>query len=181
MAEGRVVGIFVGPEATGAPASVQEVCAELGRGLEGDRYWLGRGTFWKPQPDHEVTLIETEALEAFAAATGTKFEPREARRNIATRGVRLNELVNRRFRMGEATLVGIRLCEPCGHLERLTGQTLRPGLTGRGGLRAGIVAGGLLRVGDAIEVEDEPEPEAVGVAESACELEMAAEGHRSVR
>jgi hypothetical protein len=170
MSEGRVVGIFVVAEATAPLASVSEVRAEPGRGLQGDRYWLGQGTFWKREPDYEVTLIESEALEALAAETGTKVEPREARRNLATRGVRLNDLVNRCFRVGEATLVGIRLCEPCGHLERLTGQTLRPALLGRGGLRAGIVTGGLIRVGDAIEVESEPET--VAVSDSRCEREM---------
>ena len=173
MGEGRVVGIFVVAEATAPLASVSEVRAEPGRGLEGDRYWLGQGTFWKQQPDYEVTLIETEAIEALAAETGVSLQPRDARRNLATRGVRLNDLVNRVFRVGEATLVGIRLCEPCGHLERLTGQTLRPGLVGRGGLRAGIVTGGLIRVGDAIEVEQEPQSEAVSVGDSACELETA--------
>src|SRR5215472_738833 len=149
MAEGRVVGIFVGAEATAPLASVPAVRAEAGRGLEGDRYWQRKGTFWKPQPDFEVTLIESEAVEAFTAEAGITLEPRESRRNIATRGIRLNDLVNRVFRVGEATLMGIRLCEPCGHLERLTSQTLRPGLMGRGGLRAGIVTGGLIRLGDA--------------------------------
>ena len=157
MGEGHVVGIFLAAEAQAPLASVPQVCAEPGRGLEGDRYWLGQGTFWKRQPDHEVTLIETEALEALATETGITLKPGDSRRNIATRGVRLNDLVNRVFRLGEATLMGIRLCEPCGHLERLTGQTLRPGLVGRGGLRAGILTGGMIRVGDAIEVEPDPE------------------------
>jgi MOSC domain-containing protein YiiM len=173
MDEGRVAGIFVGGEAQAPLASVHEIRAEPGRGLQGDRYWLGQGTFWKPRPDHEVTLIETEALEALAAETGITVEPREARRNLATRGMRLNALVNRVFRVGEATLIGIRLCEPCGHLDRLTKQTLRPALAGRGGLRAGILAGGLIRVGDAIEVADEPQQEAAAVSESACEMGMA--------
>jgi MOSC domain-containing protein YiiM len=175
MGEGRVVGIFIGPVAQAPLASVPEVRAEQGRGLEGDRYWSGQGTFWKREPDREVTLIETEALEALAAETGVTLEPSESRRNLATRGVRLNALVNRCFRVGEATLVGIRLCEPCGHLERLTGQTLRPGLVGRGGLRAGIAAGGVIRVGDPIEVEREPEPESVALSDAGCELEMAGE------
>lgn len=157
MAEGCVVGIFVGEEAQAPLASVPEVRAEPGRGLKGDRYWLGQGTFWKQQPDYEVTLIEAEALEAFTAETGITLEAREVRRNIATRGVRLNALVNRYFRVGDAMLMGIRLCEPCGHLERLTGRTLRPGLVGRGGLRAGIVTGGVIRVGDSIGVERDPE------------------------
>ena len=161
MREGHVVGIFVGAEAQAPLASVPEVRAEAGRGLEGDRYWLGQGTFWKQQPDYEVTLIETEAIEALAAETGIRIEPRLARRNIATLGVRLNDLVNRVFRVGEAVLMGIRLCEPCGHLERLTGQILRPGLVGRGGLRAGIVTGGVIRVDDAIEIEVEHDPGAL--------------------
>ena len=154
MADGRVAGIFVGPEARAPLGSVPEVRAEAGRGLEGDRYWAGQGTFWKPQPDFEVTLIESESLDALAEA-GVEIAPREARRNLATQGVRLNELVGRQFQVGEVTLLGIRLCEPCGHLERLTGRQLRPLLAGRGGLRAGIVTGGVIRVGDAIRCNDE--------------------------
>jgi MOSC domain-containing protein YiiM len=150
MREGRLVGIFVGPEAKVALTAAREVRAEAGRGLEGDRYWSRQGTFWKPKSDFEVTLIEIESLETLAAETGVVLEPRDARRNLATRGVRLNELVNREFQVGEVTLVGIRLCEPCGHLERLTGQKLKPFLEGRGGLRAGIVSSGMIRLGDPI-------------------------------
>jgi len=165
---GIVAGIFVGREAREPLTSVAQVRAEAGRGLEGDRYWSGQGTFWKPKPDHEVTLIETESLEALAAEAGVRLDPRDARRNLATRGVRLNDLVGRRFRVGEATLMGIRLCEPCAHLERLTGRTLRPALEGHGGLRAGIVTGGMIRVGDAISVEAEsPAPETAMAGESA--------------
>ncbi|HUI40433.1 MAG TPA: MOSC domain-containing protein [Terriglobia bacterium] len=153
MAEGWVMGVYIGTEARAPLASVTEVRAEAGRGLEGDRYWSGKGTFWKPLSDREVTLIETEVLEALAANTGITLEPRDARRNLATRGVRLNALVNRRFRVGEALLLGIRLCEPCGHLEELTGQSLRPHLFGCGGLRAAIQSSGLIRVGDTISVE----------------------------
>lgn len=83
------------------------------------------------------------------------LEPADTRRNLVTRGVRLNELVGRRFRVGEVTLKGVRLCETCGHLEQLAGTKLRPFLAGRAGLRAGIVIGGVIRVGDAIQVEPE--------------------------
>lgn len=157
MAQGRVEGIFIGAQAAATLDSVPEVRAERGRGLAGDRYWSGQGTFWKPLADREVTLIETESLEELASGGGIMLEPREARRNIATRGVQLNDLVNRRFRVGEATLLGIRLCEPCGHLERLTGKTLRPALSGRGGLRAAILEGGVIRIGDSIEAEQDAE------------------------
>jgi len=150
MSEGCLVGIFIGDRAQEPLIPVSEVRAEAGRGLEGDRYWSRQGTFWKPMSDFEVTLVEIESLEALAAATGIRLEARDARRNLATRGVRLNDLVNRQFTVGEVTLAGIRLCEPCAHLERLTGLQLRPFLAGRGGLRAGIVSGGIIRVGDLI-------------------------------
>lgn len=156
MTDGRLVGIFVASQAKAPLTAVAQVRAEAGRGLEGDRYFARQGTFWKPQPDFEVTLIEVESLEAFRVETGVHLEPREARRNLATRGVRLNDLLGRRFRVGEVILTGIRLCEPCGHLERLTGRKLIPFLQGRGGLRAGIVSGGLIRAGDSIvETGDE--------------------------
>lgn len=157
MAQGRVEGIFIAAAAAATLDSVPEVCAEQGRGLIGDRYWSGQGTFWKPLTDREVTLIEMESLEALAMEAGIPLEAREARRNIATRGVRLNDLMGRRFRIGDATLLGIRPCEPCGHLERLTGKTLRPAMGGRGGLRAAIVASGAIRVGDSIQAEQEAE------------------------
>ena len=157
VTEGRVEGIFIGASAAAPLEPVREVRAEQGRGLVGDRYWSRQGTFWKPLGDREVTLIEMESLEALAAEAGINLPPRDARRNVATRGVRLNDLVDRRFRAGDAILLGIRLCEPCGHLERLTGQTLRPALNGRGGLRAAILVSGAIRVGDRIETTGELE------------------------
>jgi MOSC domain-containing protein YiiM len=162
MAQGRVFGVFVGPQARAPLAAVREVRAEPGRGLEGDRYWARQGTFWKPIPDREVTLIEVEVLEALGRESGVELEPRDARRNIATRGVRLNDLVGRRFRVGEVVLEGIRLCEPCSHLESLTGRKLRPLLNGHGGLRARIIAGGVIHVGDSIEAEAQLETAARG-------------------
>jgi len=168
VTEGRVEGIFVGTSAAAPLDAVREARAEQGRGLVGDRYWSGQGTFWKPLGDREVTLIEMESLEALGAAAGIVLEARDARRNIATRGIRLNDLVNRRFRVGDAILLGIRLCEPCGHLERLTGQTLRPALNGRGGLRAAIMGSGAIRVGDGIETTGELEtPESLSALQTA--------------
>ena len=84
-----------------------------------------------------ITLIEAEALEALEREHGVRLEPHESRRNIVTRGVALNELVGREFRVGEVVLRGLMLCEPCRHLEKLTGKQLIRGLVHRGGLRAG--------------------------------------------
>ena len=132
--------------------SVESVHAIAGRGLEGDRYFLGSGTYSrKKSADREVTLIETEAIEAIERDHGLPFEPGESRRNVATRDVALNHLVGRSFRVGQTTLQGIRLCEPCSYLEKATGKGVIAGLKHRGGLRAQIIADGEIRVGDAIQ------------------------------
>jgi MOSC domain-containing protein YiiM len=156
--EGRLISIYVAAQAKLPLRAVPEVRAEPGRGLEGDRYWARQGTLWKPEPDREITLIESESLVALAQEAAVVLEPADARRNLVTRGVRLNELVGRRFRVGEVSLRGMQLCEPCGHLERLAGAKLRPLLAGRAGLRAAILIGGVIRVGDSIEVMPESDP-----------------------
>ena len=131
---------------------VDSIRAVAGRGVEGDRYFLRPGTYsQKDGPDREITLIETEALEALARDYELTLDASESRRNVATRDVALNHLVGRTFRVGEATIRGLRLCEPCGHMERLCGKPVRPGLVHRGGLRAEILSDGVIRIGDPIE------------------------------
>ncbi|MCI0409312.1 MAG: MOSC domain-containing protein [Acidobacteria bacterium] len=132
-------------------ASVNEVHAVPGKGLEGDRYFTQTGTYSKkPRPDREVTLIEIEAIEALAREYKIALEPGAARRNIVTRGVPLNHLVGQEFRVGDVTLRGLRLCEPCAHLERLSHAGVREALIHRGGLRAQILTDGTIRVRDSI-------------------------------
>lgn len=152
MWKGEVASIHITPEAEGRMKSVQEVRAVPGKGLEGDRYFKQTGSFSnKAGVDREVTLIEGEAIEALKRDYGVEMNPGDARRNIVTRGVALNHLVNREFRVGKVTLRGIRLCEPCGHLQELSHEKVVPGLIHRGGLRAQILTGGVIRVGDAIQ------------------------------
>jgi MOSC domain-containing protein YiiM len=132
---------------------VDSVRAVAGRGLEGDRYFLRTGTYSrKDGADREITLIESEALDALLRDYGLTIDASETRRNVATRDVALNHLVGRTFRVGEATVRGLRLCEPCGHMERLCGKRVRPGLVHRGGLRAQILTDGVIRLGDPIEI-----------------------------
>nr|BAL54861.1 MOSC domain-containing protein [uncultured Acetothermia bacterium]BAL57945.1 MOSC domain-containing protein [uncultured Acetothermia bacterium]BAL58559.1 MOSC domain containing protein [Candidatus Acetothermum autotrophicum] len=156
MKDGRVVSLHMTDQAAEPMKSVNEVRAVAGRGLEGDRYFLKTGTYSsKHGPDREVTLIEIEAIEALARDYGVKLRAGDARRNIVTRGVALNHLVGKEFRLGEAVLRGIRLCEPCQHLVRLTGQEkVLAGLVHRGGLRAQIVRDGIIHVGDAVTILD---------------------------
>jgi len=133
--------------------AVDEVRALPGRGLEGDRYFLRTGTYsGKDGADREVTLIETEAIDALLRDYSVTLEAGETRRNVATRGVPLNHLVGRVFRVGSTTARGLRLCEPCSHMEKLAGKRIRPGLVHRGGLRAQILTEGWIRVGDEVNV-----------------------------
>lgn len=152
--EAKVVGIHIASKAEAPMSAVERVIAVAGRGLEGDRYFDGEGTFSKnPKGDREVTLIEIEAIEALRDA-GVEIEPGEARRNLVTRGVALNHLVGATFEVGPVTMRGIRLCEPCSHLEGLTKPGVREGLIHRGGLRAAILTDGEISADDAIKVLD---------------------------
>jgi MOSC domain-containing protein YiiM len=153
MFQGQLVSIYIAEQKCADLRSVEEVRAVPGQGLEGDRYGLQQGTFTKKpnSPDREVTLIEQEALEALAHECAITLEPGQARRNLVTRGVPLNHLVGQDFRVGEVLLRGLRLCEPCGHLDSLTVAGVKQGLCHRGGLRAQILHGGTLHRGDAIQ------------------------------
>lgn len=138
-----------------------EAHALPGRGLEGDRYFLRTGTYsGKNGADREITFIEVEALEALRRDYGVTLEPGETRRNVATRGVPLNHLVGRVFRVGRTTARGLRLCEPCSRMEKLAGKRVRPGLVHRGGLRAQILTEGWIRVGDEVDALEAGEPPA---------------------
>jgi MOSC domain-containing protein YiiM len=119
-------------------AARSEARAVPGRGLEGDRYFHGAGTFSPhPQkPDFEVTLIEKEKIDAFARETGLRFTASDARRNLVTEGVDLNALAGREFSVGSVRFRGIRLCEPCNPIgeDQFPGDV--EGLVHKGGLRA---------------------------------------------
>jgi MOSC domain-containing protein YiiM len=143
--EGRVEGIFITAVRGELPEPVPSVTAVAGRGLEGNRYF-----FDEAPPGNAITLIAAEAVEAMEAEHGISVEPRETRRNVVTRGIDVNALVGKRFRIGDVECEGIELCEPCRHLESMTKPGIIKGLTHRGGLNADILAGGEISVGDAV-------------------------------
>ena len=149
----QLVGIFLAHRKGEDLQAVDKIEAVSGRGLVGDRYFLKEGTFSdKDGPDREVTLIEIEALEGLAREYEIALAPAQARRNLVTRGVPLNHLVGKTFTVGAVLLRGIRLCEPCGHLEKLTCVGVKRGLVHRGGLRAQVMEGGVLEVGTAVSI-----------------------------
>lgn len=151
----KVVSIQVAAESRAPMREVQSVRAVPGKGLEGDRYFSGAGSFSQnPGSGREVTLIEAEALEALEKELKLVIGLGETRRNIVTRGVALNHLVDREFTVGEVRLRGMRLCEPCKGLAEITGKPgILPGLIHRGGLRCEILSEGVVRVGDAVGTE----------------------------
>jgi hypothetical protein len=154
---GRVEAIAVAERATGPLRLVGEAEAAAGRGLLGDRYAAKAGTFTPRRGaprGYDLTLIEAEVLDRLVLPEGRRLGYTEARRNIVTRGIELNALVGRRFRVGDAECTGERLCEPCAHLERLTTTGVLRGLIHRGGLRADVLTGGRITTGAVIETID---------------------------
>lgn len=132
---------------------IAEAVLETGRGIVGDRYYAGIGTFsekLRAKQDFEVTLIESEEIEEFSRGTSLAVAGGALRRNIVTQGVRLNDLAGLRFSIGMAVLEGVRLCEPCAHLAALVSPKVLPALVHRAGLRARILVGAIIRPGDQI-------------------------------
>lgn len=159
MFTGQLVAICLAP-VRGAPMqNVSEAELIAARGMTGDRYGNKAAAQQNGlEPAQEVTLIEAEALEAAQRDCELELSHAESRRNLLTAGVPLNHLVGRQFSVGPVVLEGIELCEPCKHLERLTGKKAVKALLHRGGLRARIVQSGVVRVGDAILPSDSEIP-----------------------
>jgi hypothetical protein len=143
-AVGSVVGLLVAPDAEQPLVRVGSVNAVAGRGLEGDRYFDGRGTFGGTGRGYELTFVEAEVLDE------VDLSWEQARRNVVTRGIALNGLVGRRFTVGTVECVGRRLAEPCSHLEKLARPGLLRPLVHRAGLRADVLRDGKISVGDSV-------------------------------
>ena len=149
--QGTVVAIHVAPEAAAPVEGVDAVEAVAGRGLRGDRYFDEAGTFsGVAGGGRHLTLVEAEAIEAIEREADVALAPGAHRRNLTTRGVALNHLVGERFRVGDVVCEGVRLCEPCAHLQSLTEDGVLDALVHRGGLRADVLEGGTIRVGDEV-------------------------------
>ena len=143
---GSVIGILTAADAESPLGRVDRVEAVAGRGLTGDRYYKGRGTFSGPGRGYQLTLVEAEVLDS------VDLPWEQARRNIVTRGIALNALVGHRFKIGAVECIGRRLAEPCAHLEKLARPGLLRPLVHRGGLRADILESGSISIGDSVAI-----------------------------
>ena len=135
-----VEAIHIGPDEAEPLHAVDSVVAVPGKGLEGDRHYRDGGA----KPGQALTLVEAENVEDVGLAAGA------TRRQVTTRGVRLNDLVGKRFRVGDVECYGVELCEPCAHLQELTRPGIIKELARRAGINADILVGGVIRVGDQV-------------------------------
>lgn len=154
LASGTVAGIYIAPSAGKPMQLLEQVKALKGAGLEGDRYSRGDGYYsGRSMPDggRQITLVETEVLEWLQGQMEMSFRPEESRRNLLTKSIQVNELTGKEFCLGEEVLCeGVSICEPCIYLEKLTGKSVMRLLVHRGGLRARVLVGGTIKVGDRI-------------------------------
>jgi MOSC domain-containing protein YiiM len=148
----HVEHIHIAPYESAPVQSVGEVEAVKGVGLIGDRNANHTGVWSDEDAGREVTLVEAESLEMLARDHGIELAPGGTRRNLTTRDVRLNDLVGKTFRVGEVVMTGVKLCEPCEHLQGMVGRPIIKPLTHKAGLRAMLVNSGVIRVGDAVEL-----------------------------
>jgi MOSC domain-containing protein YiiM len=149
---GSVVSIHLAPDRGAATAEVDAVQAQSERGLVGDRKYIASPDGADPSI-RQLTLIECEEIDTFNTTFAAGMAPGEFRRQIVTRGVRLNDLVDREFMVGDVRVRGTMLCEPCKYLAEMTSSDLLPGLVGCGGLCAQILTSGTIHPGDAILVD----------------------------
>lgn len=149
--DGRVLAIYVSPERMKPMEARDSVRAVPGVGIEGDHRFDPTGELAKKKgPGRQITLIEMEAIEAVSRDYKIQLGADQTRRNVLTRGVALNHLIGKEFRVGDIRLVGVELCEPCASLESMTQKGVKAALIHRGGIRCRILDAGELRVGDAI-------------------------------
>jgi MOSC domain-containing protein YiiM len=148
LQRGTVEAIHIHSGRSEPMVAVPDAVLEAGAGIIGDSY-AGLGI-----AGSHITFIAAEGIAAMVDRTGIPLEASETRRNVLTRGVDVNLLVGRRFKVGDAVCYGVKPCNPCNHLEELTRPGVRAGLSGQGGLRADVLEGGNIRPGDRIEELD---------------------------
>ena len=152
IATGIVVALFTVDRRAAPMKKVEQLYALAGRGIEGDRYFLGTGTYSKsPEPGRQVTLIKSEVLESLKNELEINVKPEESRRNILTQGIEINDLIGTEFYVGTVRLRAHRITQPCLYLEKLLDQPgLYKELWDNGGISCEILSDGVIKEGDPI-------------------------------
>jgi len=148
---GHVEHIHVARQRSAPVEAVDSIEVVKGIGVIGDRHALAEGKWDESHVGEELTLVAAESLEMLARDHDIHLKPGDTRRNVTTRGVAVDALVGKRFRVGDVIAEGVELCEPCTHLQSLLGKPVIRPLAHRAGLRALLVNSGTIRVGDGVE------------------------------
>ena len=155
IATGIVVALFTVDRRAAPMKKVEQLYALAGRGIEGDRYFLGTGTYSKsPEPGRQVTLIKSEVLESLKNTLEINVKPEESRRNILTQGIEINDLIGTEFYVGTVRLRAHRITQPCLYLEKLLDQPgLYKELWEKGGISCEILSDGVIKERDIITAQ----------------------------
>ena len=152
--KGQIEGLHVVPRSFLPMRNVDSLKLIAGSGIVGGRHTTGDAFHSdRPEEGRQITFFEAETLEALLREHNITLTPKQHRRNVTTRGVPLNHLVGRRFRVGETLVEGMRLSTPCRHIEQITGLSIFEALIHRAGLNARILTGGSIFLNDPIEPE----------------------------
>jgi MOSC domain-containing protein YiiM len=152
LGTGSVIALFIVDRRAAPMEKVEQLDARAGQGIEGDRYFLGTGTYSKkPEPGRQITLIKSEVLESLKEHLQITVKPEESRRNVLTRGIEINDLIGAEFFVGPVRLRAHRLTQPCLYLEMLLDQPgLYKELWDNGGISCEILSDGVIKEGDII-------------------------------
>jgi MOSC domain-containing protein YiiM len=140
---GEVVSIHIVRQRHGVVEAAERATVGTNYGLQGD--WRSRRN-----RSGQLTLIEAEVLTEVEQLLGAPILPGASRRQIVVSGIRLNDLIGQRLRIGEVSVFVEAPCHPCSRMEETIGAGARMALEGRGGVRCFVLAGGELQVGDSI-------------------------------
>jgi MOSC domain-containing protein YiiM len=122
---------------------VERVRCVAGKGLEGDRFFD-----WKPNYKGQVTFFEWETLLALEEElAGTGKSAAVFRRNVITRGLRLETLIGQEFEIQGVRFLGTEEAKPCYWMNTAFAEGAEQALRGRGGLRAKVLSDGWLTRG----------------------------------
>lgn len=156
--KGKLLGIYISQNEGGEITEVPDIEAVAGIGLKGDRNYTSQLNTPKEErsPEKELTLVEQKSVDMLNnSGDFGLIHPGDLRRNLVTKGIDLNSLTGKVFFVGGVKAKGLELCEPCRHLEKLTGKKIMKPLVHKGGLRAQIIEGGVIKKGDQVVVEEE--------------------------
>ena len=148
----HITAIFVAPTKHGEQIAVDVVQLKASKGIVGDRFY----GFSRKNPGRNITLIESEAIEEFNSIYRLSVRVNATRRNLVTRGIKLNDLVGKTFKIGDVLCQGFELCEPCKVMARhfpattLSQAEIIRAFTGRGGIRAAVLTDGIVKLNDEI-------------------------------